>query len=452
MVYFRILPKRSRTVPLFKNGDLENTSSYRPISLVPVVGKIMEAVMKKQLVNYFESNDLFFSSQHGFRAARSTVTAVTELVSKIISAFENKEHVQLSLCDLSKAFDCIDHTILLKKLKKYGVDGVVYLTIKDYLTNRHQVVSVKGAISQEVHVERGVPQGSVLGPLLFIIYINDLSCIGNTLLYADDTTLITSGGRLDSLVIDANLLFEAAKDWFLVNRLKINDTKTQNILCSTKRPTVVFNHVSESVKLLGFWIDNQLTWEEHIRQVSIKLSRVIYLLRKLKKEVSEQYLIMVYYGIFHSHLNYGLQLWGHAPYTQRLFRLQKRAVRILTGSKRRDHCRPLFSRLGIMTIHSQYVFNSVVFVKRNIDLFKCRGDIHTLNTRSRNLIDAPFCRLSKTANCFPNLAIKLYNSVDEGVKKLPEKVFFKRMSQELKVRPLYTVEEFFEDPTSAWTC
>jgi len=268
--------KIARTVPIYKKGDPQLVSSYRPISLVPVLAKVFETLMKNQLVCHFERNNLFADAQHGFRGQKSTLTAVSRLVSDILDTFEEKGSMSLILADLSKAFECVPHTILTDKLEKYGVQGPALKLLCSYLQDRKQTVSIRGASSSTLSVSHGVPQGSVIGPVLFIIAINDISLLGDILLFADDTTVYSKGKTPEDASARANEIFDRAKGWFRANRLSLNSDKTQTMLCSLSRHNLPDMN---GVKLLGFHLDQKLLWNDHIDNVCKKLARVVYLLR-----------------------------------------------------------------------------------------------------------------------------------------------------------------------------
>lgn len=441
--------KLARTVPVYKKGDPCEVSSFRPISIIPILAKVVESVMKHQIQNYFENNKLFQDTQHGFRKGRSTVTAALDLTRKIRKGFEDRESVALTLCDLSKAFDCISHKILLNKLKCYGVEGVVLATLQSYMENRKQVVSVHGAMSQVQKLEYGVPQGSVIGPLLFLIYVNDMGCNNNMLQFADDTTLLGNGKTAAEALQATDVLFQNTKEWFIKNKMKMNEEKTQHLICTLSNVRCCDN--MEAVKLLGFMIDSKLTMSEHTVYVCSKLSRVIYLLRRLKSVLTDKYLITVYYALFHSHISYGLLLWGHSAGCKDVLMLQKKAVRIITSSKRLEHCRPIFKQIGIMTIFSQYVFLCLISVKENQGVFSMRQNIHNHDTRNKRNIEIPNCRLTGTQDSFPMVALKMFNSLPQEVKSLPPGAFKKKIAQDLKERPLYSIGEFFNSDHSEWT-
>jgi hypothetical protein len=417
-------------------------SNNRPISIIPALGKVMESAMKHQLVTYFETNNLFLKNQHGFRRGHSTTSALVSLVTEALEALEGGESLELTLCDLSKAFDCVSHQLLLAKLEHYGVSNSALKTMASYLQNRRQVVEIEGARSEEVVLAHGVPQGSILGPLLFLVLVNDLDLDGRTLLFADDTTLLTRGRDLDLLHEESAALFNLAKDWFAANKLQLNEEKTQSLLCTLKRQ----ENAASSLKLLGFWLDAKITWSDHISHVCHRLSRVLFLLRRLRTLVPKDFLISAYFALFHSHIKYGIILWGHAADTKNVLLLQKKAVRLMSFAGTLDHCRPLFTNMGILTVHGQYVIDLAVFVKSNQQDFATRSATHDHNTRYAMNLDVPRCRLTKTLKSFPTQAIKVFNALPNRLKELPDRKFKKLLHERLIQSPLYNLNEFFEEP------
>ena len=257
-------------------------------------------VIKEQLTAYFESNSIFSTAQYGFRRNFSTVDALEKFISSIISGFDEHKSTLTILCDLSKAFDCVSHTILINKLQYYGITGKELDLFISYLSGRTQSVCFMGQFSEFSNIDCGVPQGSVLGPLLFLIMVNDLSFNVNceSIQFADDTSLyMSSCNIMDLNNFMANSL-EQATMWFEANGFTMNISKTQQLLFTLKniRP----NDMSSHEKLLGIYLDTNLTWTEHINFICIRLSRVIYLLRHLRKTISKVYLKSAYYGFFHS--------------------------------------------------------------------------------------------------------------------------------------------------------
>lgn len=434
--------KLSRTVPVFKKGDPSIVSNYRPISIVPAFGKIVESVMNEQLMEYFEENQLFNQNQHGFRRGKSTTTALLSLAREISEAFEDGQSTALTLCDLSRAFDCVSHPILLSKLRNYGVCGVALQSCQEYLGNRQQCVSLLGASSTTLPVVHGVPQGSVLGPLLFLIMVNDMNLGGRSLLYADDTTLRCRGPTPAAARMEAESLLVEATEWFIENRFLLNADKTQRMACSLQ--TYVPLAEGEPVKLLGFVIDRKLTWAPHTASICSKLARVIFLLRKLKHLVDKAYLVTVYHALFHSHINYGILLWGHSPGSKDILLLQKKAVRIISSSGWRDHCKPLFSSLGILTVYGQYILGCLLHMRNNVDAYPRRNEVHHHNTRNANRLEQARCRLTRSQLSFPNVAVKYYNALPAHVQDLSVSKFRSVVTLKMKSSPLYSLSEFDE--------
>jgi hypothetical protein len=434
--------KRARTVPIYKKGDKAAVSSFRPISILPVLGKLLEKIMKVQVYRYFEENRLLSDSQFGFRKNRSTASAVAKISTIVEEAFEVGDSVSLTLCDLSRAFDCVPHDVLIKKLQCYGVGGLALATFKNYLSLRTQKVTISGADSRERVLSCGVPQGSVLGPFLFLVLINDIDVEGRATLFADDTTLIAKAADLQTVIELAKVQLSEAQEWFQSNMLQLNETKTQRLVCTLSRAQVEHNL---PVKLLGFHLDSRLNWNHHAASVCNKLARVNCLLRRLRKCVSEEYLVMVYHALFHAHIAYGLHLWGHASDVGEVLKMQKKALRIITHSGFREHCKPIFVRLGILTVVSHFIFACLIEVKGRVQTLSTRSDIHSYSTRSRHLLDVPRARLGRTLNSFPTIAVKFYNKLPATLKNLEDRKFKESLRRLLVERPYYRVQEFLDD-------
>ena len=286
--------KIAKVVPIFKKGDCALTNNYRPISLLPVISKVIEKIIYNQLSLYFESNKLFFDSQYGFRPNHSTEQATLELTDRIISAMDNNDVPIGIFLDLSKAFDTIDHTILLKKLEHFGIDGIALKLLKNYLTNRKQYVRLHDVNSNLLPINTGVPQGSILGPLLFIIYINDFaraSAIFDFICYANDTTLFSTLNKsINAQNINPDIIIntELAKinEWLVINKLSLNVTKSKFMVFHTqqkhraiKPPVPKINNTNidkvEQFKFLGLTLDSNLNWKKHSDNITNKCSQII---------------------------------------------------------------------------------------------------------------------------------------------------------------------------------
>ncbi|KAA5659598.1 reverse transcriptase family protein, partial [Pseudomonas aeruginosa] len=234
---FPDLMKYSKIIPLFKSGSTFDPSNFRPISVLPTLSKIFEKNILEQLLNHFNSNNLLHNKQYGFTRGRSTIDAGVDLIKNIFQAWEESHNALGVFCDLSKAFDCVEHNTLLRKLHHYGIRGVSLELIKSYLSGRIQKVDVKGKRSSGVLLNMGVPQGSILGPFLFLVYINDLPKFIETrhevVLFADDTSLLFKIKRHLEDYDDVNDAISRVVHWFSVNNLLLNNKKTKCIKFTT---------------------------------------------------------------------------------------------------------------------------------------------------------------------------------------------------------------------------
>ncbi|KAG8267324.1 hypothetical protein J6590_108692 [Homalodisca vitripennis] len=435
--------KLTKITPIFKKGDLKAPECYRPIAIVPIIGKIIESCMILQLHEYFNGNNLLYSHQYGFRPKHNTVLAMEAIVEYIINGFENRHIVASNLIDLTKAFDCLSFNILYDKLYFYGIRKKELNLIKSYLSGRQQKVVVDDISSMYDDVIAGVPQGSVLGPFLYLIFVNDIYCNIPTfcVLYADDTTLLCSDSDFEIVKHNLSNAFTYAKRWFDSNNLVTNNSKTELIYFSL-RDVPVTSNVSSEVKLLGFTLDNSLSWKPHILNLCKKLSRIVFLLRKLKLSIGQQTLLIVYYGLFHSQMNYGIRLWGNACHASKVFIWQKKAIRVLDCLTLRQSCKASFKKLKIITAPSLYILSTLLHVKQNIDSFAAQNFNHDHLTRNRNNLITPYVRLSKTLNSHVYQQLILYNKLPLPIRNLPFNKFKCFVSDWIKDQAFYTVAEY----------
>ena len=300
-------------------------SNYRPVSILPILSKILEKLMQDRLNNFFIKNNILYEHQFGFQKGKSTTLAVLDMCERIIESFEKNEFACNVFLDFAKAFDTVNHDILISKLNFYGVRGIANEWFKSYLSNREQRVKVGYSMSNNMPINCGVPQGSILGPILFFIYINNIQKASNKLLFflfADDTSTYFSSNDLNNIENVYNQELENVSKWLVANKLSLNVSKSNMILFRPKNSKKL-NNINikinneviiekECTKYLGIYIDNKLSWKEHISTVKIKLDRGIGILSKLKIFAPRSVMKSAYHAFITPHINYGLLNWGNA--------------------------------------------------------------------------------------------------------------------------------------------
>ena len=425
--------KRSVVIPIYKKGDKSLPANYRPITLVPIVSKIFEIIIVDQLNEFLNLNKIIHPCQYGFRPGYGTIDAIEKIVGEIIKNFEEKKITSVTLLDLSKAFDSVPHHLLVEKLKLYGIRGLSLNIIRTYLLNRRQAVMVNGRLSGYKTLNRGVPQGSIFGPILFVIFLNDLPKVMSVspVLYADDTTLLMGNDNLDTLVASKNEELNTMIKWFYENDMTINIDKTESIYFSLKRDIIAKNK-SNSIKYLGMYIDCSLNWKIHIQYLISKLSKSIYLIRKLRSSLSQKYICMAYHSLFHSQLNYGILFWGCSVESNLVFLWQKKAIRAILGLPFLNSCRGMFKKLKIMTVPCMFIYQCLIYINSHKDEFLTGAVVHSYSTRHNNNLITLKTRLTKTKMSYKSQGVKFYNLLPDSIKNTNTKKF-KLMTKELLI-------------------
>ena len=365
--------KLSKVIPLFKKSDSSLLVNYRPISLLPTISKVFERVIHDQMYEYFNQFNLLAEQQYGFRKQHSTEYATIKLIDHVGKEMEAGKTPTSVYIDLSKAFDTLTFEVLLYKLKYYGVTDTAFDLLKSYLTNRKQYVVFDGCQSEHVEIYCGVPQGSILGPLFFSIYINDLITVSdrlNFLMYADDTTIYFNLEDFDNLTkeTDINRELEKVNIWLKLNKLSLNTQKTKLMLFHRKQKHLdeinfVINGIEiehvPSFNFLGIMLDENLSWKSHIEMVGNKISKVTGILYRLKNVFPENVLFVLYNSLIVSYMNYGLLLWG--IHSHKLELLQKKALRLMTNSNYLAHTTPLLIKHGLLNVRDMYKLKLLKF-------------------------------------------------------------------------------------------
>jgi hypothetical protein len=364
--------KIAKVIPIFKSGDRTLFTNYRPISILPVYSKILERIISKKLITFLNMSNQLYEHQYGFRPGHSTIHPIIQLLNQIAQENDKaKKHVTMSVfLDLSKAFDTISHDILIKKMENMGIRGVAQLWFKSYLSDRKQFMEFSNTKSSFENIKCGVPQGSILGPILFLIYINDIknSSKLSILCFADDTTVSYSSQNIPDLHNVMHAELERLNQWFRANKLCLNTQKTKYIIF---RPQIaqtmdyerslkineqnierIGNNLNtKSFKFLGIQIDETK-------------SSANYIIKKAKNVLPISCLMTLYQSLIQCHINYGLEAWGSSSSIERLYKLQKRSIRTINQKSYNYHTEPLLKKCKILTVRDQYKLNVSTFMHR----------------------------------------------------------------------------------------
>ena len=339
--------KEAKVTPLHKGGPKEDINNYRPISILPVISKLLEKHIHDSLMAFLTQFQLLHKNQSGFRPNHSCETALIGMVCKWLDSINRGSLIGTVMIDFKKAFDLVDHSLLLKKLKHYKLSENTLSWFASYLSSRKQKVSLNNITSDNELITDGVPQGSILGPLLFLMFINDLPLYtdsANTEFYADDTNLYVCGESLEIIERNLQIALDCLAKWCKCNGMLINTTKTKVMLITThqKRTSLINGQLSLHLnddelnmitndKVLGIIIDNNLTWSQHVDKVCKKITTNLWLLARIKDYLNTSHRVQFYKTYIQPHIDYCNTVWGGTSQVNlnRIFRLQKRACKII---------------------------------------------------------------------------------------------------------------------------
>ena len=368
--------KLAKVTPIYKKGDPKLFPNYRPISVLSIFSKILEKVMYTRLQEYIVRNNILYDLQFGFRESHSTFHALSFLCSKLQQAIDDGQYAIGVFLDFSKAFDTINHDILFQKLEHYGIRGITLKWFKSYLFNRRQAVSFQNVLSQEEFITCGVPQGSILGPLLFLLYINDLPNVSDTLLailFADDTNVFVTGQNIKELEQSLNVELQKISSWLQVNRLSLNIAKTHYMIFNGKKKTkhnidvkIQGETIAECIEttFLGITIDAKLTWRNHIEKVCNKMSKCTGIIARVKHILPKSALKTLYNTLVLPYLLYCNIVWGctHQSKLDKLVTAQKRIIRIVDKTHYLEHTNDIFYNLGLLKVNDINVYITAIFM------------------------------------------------------------------------------------------
>jgi hypothetical protein len=377
--------------------------------LLSNVEKVFEKLMYSRLVEFLERHNSFYPQQFGFRQKHSTTHALASITNRIFNSLDKGQFACGVFVDLQTAFDTVDHEILIQKLSYYGIRGISNLWFKSYLSLRYQFVSIYGKSSSMKLIKHGVPQGSVLGPLLFLLYINDLhEAIAYSEVYhfADDTNLLYVSKTLKSLNKRINIDLKLLCHWLNANKISLNKTKTEYVLFKHPCKALDYNlkikingmklYPSQHIKYLGVFLDQNLKWHKHVNELSLKLRRANGSLSKIRHFVPKSVLVSIYHAIFSSHMQYACQIWcqRESNITKRILRIQKAAIRLITFSSPMAPSKSIPYGLKILSIFDLVKTLNSLFVHQALNSnlphfvhssFNFSKISHNFNTRERSI-------------------------------------------------------------------
>ena len=444
-VYPHLL-KRAKVMPVHKGDSRMETKNYRPISLLPIFNKIFEKILHSRITSFIDKHNILFERQYGFQKGKSTEFALIDIQERILEILNKKEIPCCVFLDFAKAFDTVNHKILLGKLHHYGIRGIALQLIESYLTDREQCVQVNDMLSEYEGVLHGVPQGSILGPLFFLLYINDIALSSKKLsfyLFADDTTILHSEKDIDTLEKTINDELVHVSDWLTANKLSLNVKKSNVLLFRTKNSPInrkirikingIDAEEKEDAKYLGVMVDNKLSYLSHINHVKSKLTKGNAILAKVRHYVPENLLKNTYHAHFQSHIEYGLTVWGHAAKTnlEVVNRQQRKAIRIMNFKKSDfKETDQLFKDNKILPLKSCLNLNSSKIIWRAGNSLLNAPIKSLFNKRENGTFHLPHRRIDLTQACISYHGVQVWNRLPHEIQSSPSLNTFKNRYKE----------------------
>lgn len=456
--------KIGKVVPLHKKKDPTLLENYRPVTVPYSFSKIFEYAFLDRLQTFLDKNNILNNQQHGFRVNRSTNTAMYSFYNQIIEYVDSGECPAAIFCDLSRAFDCVNHEKLLLILERYGIRGVTQNWLLSFLQGRKQFVSLAVNSNNEfteirsdyINVDMGVPQGSILGPVLFILYVNQVdSAIVNChyTSYADDFSLIISESNTSMLEMKCGDILGRISRYFNEHDLFFNADKTEVLRIhnpQNKIESINFNvnnvnmtNTHESVRFLGIELDEHLNWKSHCHKIVSKLNSLKFVFINLRSVLEEHQLINLYYAKVDSVLRYGVCFWGNSTSSSDIFIAQKRIIRCIARIASRESCKLFFPKYNILTLPCIYIYEICVYIFINKETFQLNGDSYHYNTRQKNQFRIPFAKLKLTYNSPKYMGLRIFNKLPDSLRYINNIRSFKsNLKKFLIEKHFYSLNEF----------
>lgn len=442
--------KKSLVVPLPKVAQSRDPADRRPINMLPLYEKVLELIVKEQLCEFLQNNSILIDEQSGFRKNHSCESALNLLLLKWKQAIEVKNVIIAVFIDLKRAFETIDRTKLVGALFKIGVRGSVLQWFKSYLTGRQQVTLYEGKKSGAIDVELGVPQGSVLGPLLFIIYINDIKEImtdGKVNMFADDTVIFIVAEDFAGAYRKLQTELNKVSDWLKLKKLMLNVKKTKYMVITNKSMEGNIQPLRleeqeiervESLKYLGVIVDDKLSFNDHVDYTIRKAARKLGVIYRINQLLDVETKIMLYKSIVASHFEYcpTVLFLANRRQKRRMQRIQNKAMRLILGCTRttpsatmRDwlHWMTVEERLTVRTLEFIFKLKNGLLPRYLTEIIQYGTDVHNHNTRTAMDLRLQNFRKAGTQNSLFYKGFQLFNRLPDEVKQANNLHSFKRL-------------------------